>query len=117
MAVPVPAPTAVDVVSFSEIALVAAATVTDLVSADSDQEVATEKWLRTLDDIDVWDGGTGTKQTKLKKLGDMEFFEGKAEDARLDLRNRVRTRYGLPPITSETVVQSALTEFASLEWF
>jgi hypothetical protein len=100
MAEPVPTPTVEQLEIFSEITFIPAEDALAVVSAYDDQDLADLKWLRTLDDLDVW-ATLPTADDNLKRLGEMEFFEGKDVDTRLAFRNKVRWRYGYGPLLSE----------------
>jgi hypothetical protein len=100
MAEPVPTPTLDQLETFSEITYIAAENALEAVSQYEDQDLADLKWTRTLDDLDAWDAMPKSNDDT-KRLGEIEFFEGKDVETRLAFRNKVRRRYGYPPLLSE----------------
>lgn len=117
MPIPVPTPTAAQIVAVAEIMMVSTEKATQLISADSQQDIADAKWASTLNDLAAWSGGIGTDAGDLKRVDQIEFFEGSALNARLDLRNRLRLRYGLELISSEQAAAGSGTNMKSLQWF
>jgi hypothetical protein len=93
MPTPVPTPTAAEIVTVSEIVMLSTDEVAEMIAADSDQDISNAKWAATLIDIDNWPG-IRDETGDLKKIGDIEFFEGTAPKIRLDFRNIIRVRYG-----------------------
>lgn len=117
MPTPSPAPTVEDIAKFSEVTLVPKSEVLSVVST-FDQAMSDHLWALTLDDLDEWDSvrAKGVKGG-LKKLGTMEFFEGQnGTETRLDFRNKIRLRYELDPLESETA-ESEEQVISSLQWF
>lgn len=116
MPLPVPNPTSEEIVAFSLITYIPTADVLAIVSADADQAISNEKWALVLDAIDAWptvrDGAS-----KLKRLGEIEFFEGTRESIRLDFRNNLRWLYGYPVLMSERQSAQSDVVVSSLEWF
>ena len=115
MATPTPTPTAAQIVAFAEIALIAADDVLSVISAGNDQDIIDAKWAATLTDITAW-ASVGTDAGDIKKIDTIEFFEGAAANARLDMRNRLRARYGLLPVTEDGIVLGGM-DITSLKWF
>lgn len=116
MPTPSPAPTAEEIVIVSEITMLSVDTVSEMVASDSSQNISDAKWSLTLADIAIWNAGLGTKSGKLKKVGSIEFFEGKDADYRLLFRNNIRRRYGYDDLVSETngvmgILQTTLDYF------
>lgn len=97
---PVPAPTAEQIVTVAEITMVTTSAVEAAIALD-DQDIADAKWARTLEDIDSWPD-IRDEAGDLKRVGTLEFFEGAAITTRLGFRNRIRARYGLPLLLSES---------------
>lgn len=112
---PVPAPTAAQIVTVAEIAMVSTDEVVTMISANSSQDIVDAQWAATLLDIASWTtGGVGRDAGDVKRVDQIEFFESGAVNARLEIRNAVRMRYGLPRLESESSA-SAVT-LASLNW-
>ncbi len=116
MATPTPTPTAAQMVTFAEIAMIPADDVLALISAGSDQDLINAKWAASLTDIAAW-SSVGTDAGDIKRIDTIEFFEGAATNARLDLRNRLRARYGLPLLLDESGNLAGAAEITSLKWF
>jgi hypothetical protein len=116
MPTPVPTPTAAQIVTVAEIAMVSTDAAASMVTADSTQEISDAKWSATLLDIASWTGGVGRDAGDVKRVDQIEFFEGAAANARLDIRNAVRMRYGLSFISSEAA-NAANVNVSSLKWF
>lgn len=115
MPTPSPAPTPAEIVTVAEIAMVSYDDAETMISADSVQAVSDAKWAKTLLDIGTWEGGVDRDAGDVKRVDQIEFFEGGAANARLEIRNAVRMRYGLPWMSSEAAEQSGVT-LASLNW-
>ncbi len=113
MPAPAQEPTEEELVTVAEIMMTDAGDVLDLVSADA-QLIANAKWARTLSDITTW-ADIVDEANDTKKVGSIEFFENTIYSSRLAFRNKVRQRYGLGPLVSETGTE--LTAVASLQWF
>jgi hypothetical protein len=113
MAEPVPEPTAAQLVTVAEIMMEDADEVLDLVSQDS-QAISNAKWALTLADITTWTSLVD-EANDVKRVGSIEFFENNIEISRLAFRNKVRLRYGLDALPTET--GQFLTAVTSLEWF
>ena len=116
MPTPVPTPTAAQIVTVAEIAMVTTDKATSMIAADSDQDISNAKWAATVLDIARWNAGVSTDAGDVKRVDQIEFFEGSNVNARLDLRNNVRLRYGLEFLTSESVAGCGL-RVQSLNWF
>lgn len=116
MPIPNPAPTPEQIVAVAEIAMVTTAKAQQMIAADSDPAISNAKWVATLTDIARWQSGVGTDAGDVKRVDQIEFFEGAAANARLDIRNAVRLRYGLDFITSEEAFASGVN-MSSLQWF
>jgi hypothetical protein len=116
MPTPVPAPTAAEIVAVAEIAMVTVETVRTVIAGDTDQEISDAKWAATLADIARWNGEVGADAGDVRRVDEIEFFEGSAVRARLDLRNAVRARYGLGFLNSESSAAGGV-DVSSLEWF
>lgn len=114
MPIPSPEPTAAQIVTVAEIAMVSVEEATTFVSADSDQDVADAKWARTLADITNW-ADLGSDLGDTKRVDSIEFFEGAVAEGRLSFRNTLRQRYGLGPLLSETT--GVGVNIRSLCWF
>lgn len=118
MPTPDPSPTAAQLVTVAEIMMVSVDDARSRIAADSEQEISDAKWAATLADITAWTtGGVSTDAGDVKRVDQIEFFEGSNINARLDIRNRVRIRYGLPFVSSEESGAGAGVNMASLEWF
>lgn len=118
MPTPIPTPTAEQIVTVAEIMRVSTDRAISLISADSDQSISDAKWAATLSDIGLWNGGIATDGGDIKRVDQIEFFEGSASKSRLDLINRVRRRYGLDELTTETGSGDVgMGIVSSLEWF
>lgn len=118
MPTPVPTPTAAQLVTVAEIMMISVDDARSRIAADSDQDISDAKWAATLTDIASWTtGGVSTDAGDVKRVDQIEFFQGSNVSTRLDLRNRVRFRYGLPFVTSEEAGGGAGVIMASLEWF
>jgi hypothetical protein len=113
---PVPAPTTEQLVIIAEIAMVSVDEASGMVASDTDQDVSSAKWARTLTDIDRWDS-IRNEGGDIKRIGNIEFFEGTSDETRLEFRNLIRGRYGLDLLTTE--VEASFNSFAasSLQWF
>lgn len=98
---PVPTPTPEQIVIVAEIMQYPVELVAALVAADTDQDISNLKWLRTIADIALWEGGIRNEAGDIKRVGSIEFFPGTAFFTRLDFRNLLRARYGLPLIARE----------------
>ena len=117
MPTPDPAPNEAQILTVSEIAMVSYEEAETKISADSRQAVSNAKWAATLLDIASWTtGGVGRDAGDVKRVDNIEFFEGSASVARLEIRNAVRLRYGLPYMTSEQAANSDVL-IQSLQWF
>lgn len=116
MPTPDPTPTPAQIVTVAEIAMVSVEEITTAISADTDQDISDAKWAKTLTDIEAWEGGVDREAGDVKRVGQIEFFEGGAANARLEIRNAVRMRYGFGYMTSEAAEQASVN-MASLEWF
>jgi hypothetical protein len=114
MPVPVPTPAVDEVQIVSEIVLETYETTESAIDGQSTQAIADAKWALTLDDVDAW-AAIETETGDVKRVGEIEFFQGTAPETRLDFRNKVRQRYGFSALTSERV--PAGVEVASLPWF
>ena len=97
---PDPVPTADQIETVAEITMLPTATVTLMISA-YEQEVADAKWARTLEDIERW-SAIRDETGDIKRVGDIEFFEGTGVVTRLGFRNLIRLRYGQPVLLSES---------------
>ena len=114
MPTPSPAPTEAELVEAAEIMAVSYDDAAALVSADSVQAVSDAKWAKALEYIEAWPK-VRDASNKIKRVGSIEFFEGRAGIVRLDFRNKLRALYGLDLLSSELYgVQPA---FTSLTWF
>lgn len=113
MATPAPTPTADQIEVVAEIAMEDVDAVATFI-AQYTQSVGDAKWARTLADITSW-ADIVDEAGDIKKVGSIEFFEKTIGMSRLAFRNKVRHRYGLDLLTSETVD----TAFAvsSTNWF
>lgn len=113
MSTPVPAPTADEIEIVAEIVMEDVDAVTSFISQYT-QTIANAKWARTLTDITTW-ADIVDEAGDIKKVGSIEFFEHTIGISRLAFRNKVRLRYGLDMLMSETVD----TAFAvsSTNWF
>jgi hypothetical protein len=118
MAVPVPTPTAEQIVAVAEIVMTTTDDALAMISSESDQDRADAKWALTLADIDAWPA-IRSEKGDLKRVGNIEFFEGKEISTRLDFRNSIRSRYGLALLVSELYGTTAALAagVSSLEWF
>jgi hypothetical protein len=115
MPTPIPTPTAAQIVTVAEIMMVSTSKAESLIAADSGQDISDAKWAATLTDITRW-ATIGSDAGDVKRVDQIEFFEGSAANARLDLRNALRIRYGLPILTSEASAGIGV-EMKSLCWF
>lgn len=116
MPTPSPEPTPAQIVTVAEIAMVTVDEVVTMIAANSSQDIVDAQWAATLLDIASWTtGGVGRDAGDVKRIDQIEFFESGASNARLEIRNAVRMRYGLPFMTSEEASQSSVT-LASLNW-
>ena len=111
---PVPAPTPAQIVTLADIVMETTDSVTTAVAADSDQDISNAKWAQTLTDIARWTDELSTGGGEIKRVGQIEFFEGGSNESRLDFRNTIRRRYGYSDLLTE---QGSLTEVSSLKWF
>lgn len=112
---PVPAPTAPQIVTVAEIAMVSVDEVQTMISANASQDIVDAQWAATLLDIASWTtGGIGRDAGDVKRVDQIEFFEGGASNARLEIRNAVRMRYGLPRLEDESAVNAV--PISSLNW-
>ncbi|MCA1589174.1 MAG: hypothetical protein LC734_02045 [Acidobacteria bacterium] len=100
MPLPVPAPTAEEIEIVAEIMMLSYPTVALMIAA-YDQDIANAKWARTLEDIDIWTA-IRDETGDIKRVGDIEFFEGTNINTRLDFRNRLRLRYGQLALLGES---------------
>jgi hypothetical protein len=116
MPTPVPAPTPAQIVTVAEIAMVSTDVASAMIAADLTQEISDAKWAATLLDISSWTGGVGRDAGDVKRVDTIEFFEGSNVNARLDLRNAVRLRYGLDFLSSESSAACGVA-IESLRWF
>jgi hypothetical protein len=112
---PVPTPTALQIVTVAEIAMVTVDEVRTMIAADDDQDISDAKWSLTLVQIDEW-GDIGSDPGDIKKIDTIEFFEGVTGEGRLDFRNTLRLRYGLCALITENPAESNLS-VRSLRWF
>jgi hypothetical protein len=118
---PVPTPTAEEIVTVAEIAMLASAAAAAMIAADEDQGISDAKWARTLEDIDLWPD-IRDEAGDIKKVGPIEFFEGTGGMTRLSFRNMIRVRYGQTVLTSETpttptvVSNSAVAVSVAADW-
>jgi hypothetical protein len=115
MPTPNPEPTAEQIEIVAEITFLSTDEVSAMVSSPSTQDAADAKWARTLADIALWEGGLKDESGDVKKVGEIEFFEGAAVGSRLDFRNRVLRRYGKSPVSTEAA--SIQLDGSSLRWF
>ncbi|MEO5859174.1 MAG: hypothetical protein ABIR33_09525 [Pyrinomonadaceae bacterium] len=116
---PVPTPTASQIVTVAEIAMVTVALVITAIAADSDQDISDAKWAKTLTDIALWDGGVSTDAGDVKRVDVIEFFEGSNVNARLNIRNRIRARYGFDLLTTDlgsVLVQGYAAVTVEADW-
>lgn len=114
MPTPSPTPTAAQIVLVAEIMMVSVDDARSRIAADSDQEISDAKWAATLTDIASWPGiKSGSR--KIKRIDDIEFFEGGAGEQRLSFRNDLRARYGLAALATESGLSCGPT--SSLAWF
>jgi len=103
---PVPTPEVDELVTVAEICLVTYDEAVVMVAADSQQDVSNAKWAATLEDLALWPE-LRFETGDVKKVGSIEFFEEAASSGRLDYRNSIRVRYGLPILTSEDTPTSS----------
>lgn len=116
MPTPIPTPTASQIVLFAEIAMIDADSVLSLVSQGSSQDISDAKWALTVADLASW-STIGTDAGDIKRVDSIEFFEGAAANTRLNLRNTLRQRYGLPILLDETGNIAGAESITSLKWF
>lgn len=114
MPTPEPNPTAAQLVTVAEIMSVSVDEARSLIAADSEQEISDAKWAKTIEDLAAWPGIKNASR-KIKRVDDIEFFEGGAGDQRLAFRNDLRARYGLGALATE--VGNVCGPASSLEWF
>lgn len=112
---PVPTPTALQLVTVAEIAMVTVEEAQSMIAADASQDISNAKWSLTLNQIDEW-ADLGSDPGDIKRIDSIEFFEGASGKGRLDFRNTLRQRYGLCPLRTENPAQSSLN-VRSLKWF
>lgn len=102
MPTPSPEPTADEIETLVDITMLSTDEVVEMVASPATQAVADAKWSKTRTDITSWNNGIASEAGDVKRVGNIEFFENKAIDYRLDFRNRIRTRYGKDLLASET---------------
>lgn len=115
MPTPDPTPTAAQIVIVAEIAMVTVEFASSMISAHADADIVDAQWAATLADIARWAEGIGTDTGDVKRVDQIEFFEKSNVAARLDIRNSIRLRYGLPYLSAESAGLSV--DMASLQWF
>lgn len=123
MPTPIPTPTAEELVMMADIIIEPSDGLLELVSADSGQDISNAKWDATLLDMSSYTtlDGVASKGMRIKKVGAIEFQDTgnvNYSSARLDIRNRIRIRYGLSPLLNESgAVADSCALIQSLEWF
>lgn len=115
MPTPSPTPTDDELRIAAEIMMVDIEDVLDIVSSNSTQGFSDVNWAATLNDIDSWDSIKG-ESGDIKRVGSIEFFEGKNISTRLDFRNMIRSRYGLDVLFYEGQ-GDAVPLTSTLRWF
>lgn len=114
MPTPSPTPTPAQLVTVSDITFLTVDEVSAMIAADTSQEISDAKWAQTLTEIAGW-SEMASDAGDVKRIGDIEFFEGKSYSGRLDLRNTIRRRYGYAALVNENACFGEIE--STLKWF
>lgn len=112
MPLPIPNPTPDEIAILAEILMLSPDEVVTVVSFDEDQEISNAKWARTLTDIARWDT-IKDEANDIKRVGNIEFFEGVNITFMRNFQNNLRRRYGLADLTFS--IETSGTSFSCLE--
>lgn len=115
---PSPAPTTEEIAKFSAITFAPLADVLGIVSA-FDQAMADHLWSLTLDDLDDWNAVDAAAAKKiLTQLGPMKWSDKTDPEAiRLAFRNKIRRRYALDALLTDSGATGTQVPMTSLPWY